>query len=221
MLSGGVLPYRGESKESQGTTKRERVEWEHCYLPLPDLTQYNPRLNRPVVDVVVKAMSKKTNQRYLSTLELLQDFERAQSLQEAPKKSYGSVDDTILTTENVTQKFTKKTFQNIPPFKPLTHPVTTKGAYLIGYSGEWDGQVIQINSPEFKIGRGPQNHLRLADKTVSRNHATIIRSRTGLVIRDDGSKLGTLINDIPIVNPISLHNGDTIRIASFVFVFRE
>lgn len=64
------------------------------------------------------------------------------------------------------------------------------------------------------IGRGTQVQIKLDEPTVSRRHATIIRTQRGIYIRDDGSTMGTIVNGRPISAPILLKIGDIIQIGS-------
>ena len=47
---------------------------------------------------------------------------------------------------------------------------------------------------EITIGRGQDNDITINDASVSRHHATIIQSSSGIVINDNGSSNGTFIN---------------------------
>jgi serine/threonine protein kinase len=70
----------------------------------------------------------------------------------------------------------------------------------------------------FHIGRDENNHLPLSNRTVSRLHATIFRLHRRWVIRDEGSRLGTLVNGervrLSFLNP-----GDTIQLGSVEMSF--
>jgi pSer/pThr/pTyr-binding forkhead associated (FHA) protein len=75
------------------------------------------------------------------------------------------------------------------------------------------GLALDDEGGVFQIGRDAACALRLSNRTVSRLHATIYRLHRCWVIRDDGSRLGTLVNEervgIALVNP-----GDIIKIGS-------
>ena len=47
---------------------------------------------------------------------------------------------------------------------------------------------------ELVIGRGPECALRLIDSAVSRSHAMFVRTTTGLLVRDLGSRNGTFVS---------------------------
>ena len=61
------------------------------------------------------------------------------------------------------------------------------------------------------IGRHPENDIVLRDDTVSRHHACFIREGKGFIVKDKGSKNGTIVNAIK-VESVRLEDGDVIRI---------
>lgn len=65
-----------------------------------------------------------------------------------------------------------------------------------------------------RIGRGPENDIRLSDPSVSRNHAVIERDPQGWAIRDLGSTNGTRHNGRRIQR-VALSDGDHLKIGSF------
>ena len=79
MLSGGNVPYRGESASSQGNTTRERIAWEHMNLPLPPLRSQNERISQAIEAVIVTALNKNPGERYPTTMALRDAFEQAAS----------------------------------------------------------------------------------------------------------------------------------------------
>jgi len=242
MLSGGLLPFRGESPSSRGSTPGERIGWEHCYLPLPPLRDYTHNVPDSVIAVIETALRKKPDQRYSTTLELKDAFEQSR-LQVAPiastkeKSRFGEL---TVVFENLTQDFPQKLPQNPRAPKPQTpqdpHPVNTHPAsvkksaikpreiHLAGISGDLAGQFIPITAKELSIGRSSSNQLHLSEQSVSRRHATILRTRRGVYIRDDGSTLGTFVNrqSISGYGPVRLKHGDVIQIGYYqVFEFHE
>ena len=79
MLSGGNVPFRGDSASSQGSTTRERIAWEHMNLPLPPLRNQNERISQAIEAVVLTALNKNPGERYPSTMALRDAFEQASS----------------------------------------------------------------------------------------------------------------------------------------------
>ena len=51
-----------------------------------------------------------------------------------------------------------------------------------------------VTVPELVIGRSDECALRLIDSAVSRSHTRLVRTTTGLLVRDLGSRNGTFVN---------------------------
>ena len=64
------------------------------------------------------------------------------------------------------------------------------------------------------IGRARDNDIVLADPACSSHHAFFDRGDRGYLIRDTGSKNGTLVNDRGIKGPVALSEGDKIFLGS-------
>jgi predicted component of type VI protein secretion system len=65
---------------------------------------------------------------------------------------------------------------------------------LVVVRGKPEGKVIPLVGPNFKIGRGETCHLRPNSEQVSREHAEFTISGESIVVRDLGSRNGTLVN---------------------------
>ena len=72
---------------------------------------------------------------------------------------------------------------------------------------------------ETRIGRGEQNNIRLADPSVSRDHALIRRVDGVYVISDLDTANGTFVNEQRVYAPRPLSAGDRIRLAESAFTF--
>lgn len=86
--------------------------------------------------------------------------------------------------------------------------------YLYCRSGLFAGRRLPIRMGETPIGRGTQVEIKLTEATVSRRHATIIRTMRGVYIRDDGSTMGTFVNGMRVTGTAQLKVGDIIQIGS-------
>ena len=98
-----------------------------------------------------------------------------------------------------------------------------RGPYLYGRTGEYTGQFIPIPKDELTLGRGKDIQLRLQERSVSRNHARLIRTRRGVYLQDDNSSVGTFLNGERIQPgvPVQLKSGDIIQLGYYqVFEFR-
>src|SRR5215211_554313 len=86
-------------------------------------------------------------------------------------------------------------------------------------------RTVPIDKPSFSIGRRSVNDLALTGNDVSREHARILFADGRYLIRDCGSRSGTLVNGAPITERALTH-GDSIRIgrtagAELVFLLDE
>lgn len=208
MLSGGQVPFRGTSPNSKGSTKREKVEWEHCNMPLPPLSNFNPNAPNSVINVVEKALNKNPVKRYPTILTLRDDFELACTAR-------GSRSELTETKLKTTHREPPKSYPTPVKAQPPKCPLPSKDPYLIGRTGEWNGQIIQITRQGLTIGRSSHNQLRFQDRSVSRTHAYILRTRRAVYIRDENSSLGTYVNDQRITGPVRLRHGDIIQLGYY------
>ena len=67
---------------------------------------------------------------------------------------------------------------------------------------------------EITIGRGQDNDITINDVSVSRHHATIIQSSSGIVINDNGSSNGTFINGNRINQETVLKKNDILKLGT-------
>jgi signal transduction histidine kinase len=81
-------------------------------------------------------------------------------------------------------------------------------------AGEDEGRVFTFGAGAVQlwIGRAPECEIVLRDRGVSRRHACIIRRRHRVMVRDNGAKNGTLVNQRRIVEH-ELRPGDEITLA--------
>lgn len=86
---------------------------------------------------------------------------------------------------------------------------------LVIYEGELAGQRWLIEGDSLLIGRGSDCDIVLPERQVSRHHACIERSASGIyVLRDLGSKNCTYVNGEQVGEaPVPLRDGDEIQIA--------
>jgi pSer/pThr/pTyr-binding forkhead associated (FHA) protein len=72
---------------------------------------------------------------------------------------------------------------------------------------------------EMSIGRLPENDIVIDNLSVSRKHAVIESRATGFVLRDLGSKNGTILNNRP-ASEAKLSDGDMIVIGKYEILFQ-
>jgi adenylate cyclase len=87
------------------------------------------------------------------------------------------------------------------------------------YTEAGESRVFELTAPSITIGRAPSCSLVLADVSISREHARIVRSGDRLTIRDLGSKNGTTVNGVAVVES-PVHDGDTIVLGGFALTLK-
>ena len=90
---------------------------------------------------------------------------------------------------------------------------------LIVVQGKPEGKVIPLAVPRFRVGRGEGCHLRPNNEQVSRNHTEIEQFEDRVVVRDLGSRNGTLVNNQqlkPNTDQV-LKNKDLVQIGPLTF----
>lgn len=215
MLSGGELPYKGDTPHSQSSTLnlKERIEWELSNLPLPAVSSFNPQVTVDIERVISKALEISPEHRYPSVVELRDDFEKFISIQPTKSRKLTTTKTNVVPTKKETP-----TGRTVPrqkgqkPTVPKPARYQGKGPYLLGRASQFGGKKIHIPKEGLTVGRSSQKQMIIRDRSVSRNHATIYRSKHGVSIQDDGSKLGTYVNGHKIYGPVRLRHGDIIRI---------
>ena len=74
---------------------------------------------------------------------------------------------------------------------------------------------------QFTIGRSKENDIIIDEASVSRHHATIIQTASGIVISDNGSSNGTFINGIRIQGECTLSPNDILKLGTALFPWKN
>ena len=82
------------------------------------------------------------------------------------------------------------------------------------------GNVIELEGERVWVGRGPDCEIVLDDRTVSREHAVLVRRRAGWYLQDLESQNGTLVNGQPVVTA-RLVDGDEVCFGNVTAVFKD
>lgn len=77
--------------------------------------------------------------------------------------------------------------------------------------------MIPLLGPTFRIGRGENCHLRPNSEQVSREHAEFSITPEKVVVRDLGSRNGTLVNGKTLTEPCILKDRDLIQVGPLTF----
>jgi len=94
----------------------------------------------------------------------------------------------------------------------------TGSALLIVQRGANAGSRFLLNTDSASVARHPDSDIFLDDISVSRRHATFLRTPEGIVVRDAGSLNGTYVNR-DLVDERRLQHGDEVQIGKFRLVF--
>lgn len=82
--------------------------------------------------------------------------------------------------------------------------------------GKPHGHCLAFPVGEFMFGRGPECDVRPNSDLVSRQHCMLQITESGALIRDLGSRNGTLVNGQLVNSEQRLGNGDTLQIGPLV-----
>lgn len=89
---------------------------------------------------------------------------------------------------------------------------------LIVVRGKPEGKVIPLAGSSFKIGRGETCHLRPNSEQVSREHAEFVIESSAVIVRDLGSRNGTLVNGKALTTePCTLKDRDLVQVGPLTF----
>ncbi|MBI3821214.1 MAG: FHA domain-containing protein [Planctomycetes bacterium] len=86
--------------------------------------------------------------------------------------------------------------------------------------GKPQGHCLLFPNGEFMFGRGPECDVRPNSDLVSRQHCLLQVTDAGAVIRDLGSRNGTLINGQLVLGEHRLAHGDTLQLGPLVLEVR-
>jgi hypothetical protein len=94
------------------------------------------------------------------------------------------------------------------------------GARLVTRDRDRRPPTLALNRGRFTVGSAPDSDVILADKTVSRRHATLEVTDHSCLIGDDGSTNGTFVNGRRVTGPTTVRDGDELRLGALRFVFQ-
>lgn len=90
---------------------------------------------------------------------------------------------------------------------------------LIGLTGDYTGNTYILNKDEFSIGRQSECDLIMKEKTISAQHARILRNGNDFEITDLDSMNGTFINGVKIkIQKLRTHDRIKFNIYEFLFI---
>jgi pSer/pThr/pTyr-binding forkhead associated (FHA) protein len=91
---------------------------------------------------------------------------------------------------------------------------------LVVVGGKLAGKEIPVKVNEFLIGRSVECNLRPRNERVSRRHCMVVVGKGSVLIREFGSRNGTLVNGKKVVGEMPLQNGDRLSVGGLEFDVR-
>jgi pSer/pThr/pTyr-binding forkhead associated (FHA) protein len=85
--------------------------------------------------------------------------------------------------------------------------------------GSGAGRQIPVNGI-LQVGRDPTSGLILNDDLVSRRHLRVTADPQGLLVEDLGSRNGSFVNGVRVVQPTRLRPGDRLTVGDTILVVR-
>jgi Protein of unknown function (DUF3662)/FHA domain len=99
-------------------------------------------------------------------------------------------------------------------------PKVRAPASLVLLQGGQPVRAYPLNATQVSIGRADSSDVALADPSVSRNHARIVREGDDFIVEDLRSTNGTEVNGQP-VRRRRLADGDVVKLANSTLQFRR
>lgn len=90
-------------------------------------------------------------------------------------------------------------------------------AKLTVLRGASKGKTILIAKPQYVVGRSEKCQLRLNHEAISRQHCAFLLSPDKVVLRDLGSRNGTLVNGKKIAKQTEIKTGDEVQFGPLSF----
>jgi two-component system, NtrC family, response regulator HydG len=106
------------------------------------------------------------------------------------------------------------------PDQATQKPSDVRDAFLVVREGTSWRDVFRLSPAQvMTIGRATTNRIVLHDELCSRNHCELYRNGPSWILRDLGSRNGTMVNNGPVVGERELESGDLIQIGPYELGF--
>jgi SARP family transcriptional regulator, regulator of embCAB operon len=136
-----------------------------------------------------------------------------------PNKTLRALNDKILRQEPLDVKKAAKTTA-VGTITVLDQRATVSGQKAVAYLHAASGRSYPLQSAATRIGRLSDNDIVLDSPNVSRHHAEIVDTGTSYIINDLRSSNGVHVQNQRIRSPVTLNDGDHIRICDHEFTFQ-
>jgi serine/threonine protein phosphatase PrpC len=155
----------------------------------------------------------------LSLVEINDITEIARSLVRAAM-NHGTMDNVSLIVLHVTDRPAEGPRTAVFELDQATHGRYLVLGWLVFMDELHKGRVFPLDASTV-VGADPGCKLSLPGDYVSSRHAEILRTQHGFVLRDLGSTNGTFINNIKVVDPQGLVDGDRVRMGRTEMIFKS
>lgn len=135
------------------------------------------------------------------------------------KLTLGSPSETTHTIPAVTDERLQPAHEFPTEVRNAIRDLPSGSALLVVEQGPDEGARFLLDTDETTAGRHVDSAIFLDDVTVSRHHATFVRSGRGFTVQDLGSLNGTYVNRKLIEGPTGLRTGDEVQIGKFRMVY--
>ncbi len=99
----------------------------------------------------------------------------------------------------------------------LTKEAPGRRAFVLRYRGK----EVALSVGEHVIGRADECSIVIVDELVSRRHARLIVTETGVRLEDLGSANGVFVNEVRVRRPYDLDSGDRVVIGTYDLMLYE
>lgn len=90
-------------------------------------------------------------------------------------------------------------------------------AKLVIARGSSKGKEFEITGPQFVIGRAAGCNLRPQSDAISRQHCALFNKDERIIVKDLGSRNGTVLNGEKLTKPEELRTGDELQVGPLHF----
>jgi hypothetical protein len=102
----------------------------------------------------------------------------------------------------------------LPAIHPIKSALAMSTPKLIQFNVSGESQVHHLKPSKTSVGRAPHNDLCLPVESVSSIHCSFDVRGQKVLVTDQHSLNGTFVNGMRVIDPVELHEGDTVHMGS-------
>ncbi|MBK6709785.1 MAG: protein kinase [Chloroflexi bacterium] len=181
--------------------------------PLPPRL-INPELPEIIDSIILKAMAKKASERFQTAAEMA--YALRQSLTEDAMLTAVPGDGSGVVTQWLDSKWVASV--TVEDRVDIHQTWTSSGGFRLFIVHQWEeSQVHDLDKDVITLGRNSENDVVLADRSISGQHARMLRTPTGWQIEDLGSTNGSILAGRPLEynTPLDWASYETARLGPY------